>query len=136
MREYPTACCGDESRCGVAPSPADAPQLAGGSFTQKPITPKALLAKVEEILKKTNQQQFRAVYFRGLGHFFGRIVRNEGSGTRFEVDSDVLKTLSGWLDERCRDIDRQLADEKKEKEELNGITKIQEIITKPTKKLV
>ncbi|NQU95761.1 MAG: dienelactone hydrolase family protein [Candidatus Omnitrophica bacterium] len=62
----------------------------------------AYIEGVEGALKVAGCE-FRVVYFRGLGHFFGEILDEENQKKHYKANEEMLGTVSDWLDHRSED---------------------------------
>lgn len=62
----------------------------------------AYIENIEGALKVSGCE-FRVVYFRGLGHFFGEISDEENRRKRYKANKEMLGTVRGWLDHRSED---------------------------------
>ena len=60
------------------------------------------IENIERSLKEA-ECDFRAVYFKGLGHFLGEITDVEGDKNRYRASKEMLGTLRTWLDHRGED---------------------------------
>ena len=52
---------------------------------------------IENALRQVRFQELSVICFRGLGHFFGEIIRKENRVKKYETSKEVLETIRDWI---------------------------------------